>query len=187
MKLLPLDSPRWQELEASPGGTGKLAAQLLLQIRADTDSEEFTIDHALQELIHQMCHQGSMGMGQVAYAAVPHLIDIAEGATEALRLNCLACVGAVIGSSVHLPDEISPSPDDLVETYEKAKQRALQLVTAELSHPIADPVTSLYLLQIVAALHGHVTISNLIQSWPDYTCPICDEDMCAKNDVNYQQ
>jgi hypothetical protein len=183
IETLPLNSPRWRELETSCGETGELTAQLLAQIRADKDSEEFTVADALKELFQQICHQGCVG--QVAYAVVPHLIDIAERTTGAQRLDLLAWVGAVIGDSVSRPDEVPPVPDDLVETYDKAKQRALELATAELAHPIADPVISLYLLQIVAAYHRHTTIANLIQSWPGYTCPMCGEEWCATNDAYY--
>ena len=30
-------------------------------------------------------------------------------------------------------------------------------------------------MQLVAIAHGHSTIAILIQRWPDYTCPSCDE------------
>jgi hypothetical protein len=182
MNLVPLDSPRWQTLEASCGGTGEYAARLLTQIYEGVDTDEDTVTDALGELLQQMCH---CSVGPVAFAAVPHLVVLAEQATGAQRRKFLAWVGSVIGASVSDPESVQPIPDDLAQPFELAKCRALELATAELARPISDPADSLYLLQIVAALHRHATVSNLIQSWPGYSCPMCGQEWCAPNDAYF--
>jgi hypothetical protein len=72
-------------------------------------------------------------------------------------------------TSVRLSRQISAM------TIEEAKRQALSLATSLLVNRELDPVQSLHLLQVVAIVHGHSTLAILIQRWPDYTCPSCDE------------
>ena len=67
--MVPLDSPRWATLRSSPGFNGALAAQLLREIQAGTGAD-------WAELYHQACHQFTLH-GDLAYAVVPHVVDIA--------------------------------------------------------------------------------------------------------------
>jgi hypothetical protein len=176
--VLPLDDPRWSELQASPGGSGETAAMLLRQLSGNGDAED-----AWTELYQQICHQNSFG--EVAYAVVPHLVEIAKHAGNKRRMECLGYIASVLASALWYPESVAPVPDDLRETFEVAKEEALRLAAAELAKPMADSVASLELLKLVAAFHGHATIAILIEAWPDYRCQVCGEEICAENDVNY--
>lgn len=87
--MLALGAGRWSELRASPGGNGELARNLIREIRAG----KYT-DYA--ELYQQACHQFSVG--EVAFAVVPHVIEIAAGAPLRERLWPLIIAGTVAAS-----------------------------------------------------------------------------------------
>jgi hypothetical protein len=166
--MLDYDDQRWETLQASPGGTGELAARLLSQIRDGKG-----VDAAYAELYEQICHQGTVG--EVAYAVVPHLIDIAKQSRPEQQYQPLAQIAAVLTCSVWFPDVCPAVPADLHGDYEEAKLQALRLAASRLQNHELDPVESLHMIQLVAIVHGQSTIAILIQRWPDYTCPSCDE------------
>jgi hypothetical protein len=177
-ETLPLDDPLWRDLKASPGGTGGFAAELLRQVYSDVDSED-----SLTELQEQICHQNSFG--EVAYAVVPHLVEIAKRSSHDRRVQCLVSIAYTLASALEYPDVVAPSPPRLRDAYERSKLEALQLATAELCSPLKDPAESAYLLQLVAAVQGHATIAKIILSWPTYFCPHCGEDICSEADEEY--
>ncbi|HVV98732.1 MAG TPA: hypothetical protein VHB77_00245, partial [Planctomycetaceae bacterium] len=85
--MVPLDSLRWAQLRASCGGTGEPAARILQEIRAGTGA-------GWVELYHQCCHQLTLD-GDLAYAVVPHVVDIAGRLRVRERIWPLVIAGTV--------------------------------------------------------------------------------------------
>lgn len=168
--MLPLNSPRWATLKASPGGSGALAAELLRAIRAGALSE-------FGELYHQCCHQ--LTVGEVAYAVVPHVIDIARGLPARERLEPLGIAGTVAACCRAFPSEVPPIPDDLRADYEASAQPALQLATTTLNEIGWRRGEVVELLAVVAACQGHcdLAIHLFLHGGSDHDlhCPECGE------------
>lgn len=149
--MLPLDSPRWATLRASPGGDGKLAGRLLQEIRAGTGAN-------WAELYHQACHQFSI-MGDLAYAVVPHAVDIASRLPVRDRLWPLSIAGTVVACRMAFPGSSPPVPDDLRADYEASAHIALQMATQALNETNWRRGDVVELLGIVAAFHGHCDLA----------------------------
>jgi hypothetical protein len=121
--MLALDSPRWGTLKSSPGFTGELAARLLREIREGTGSD-------WAELYHQCCHQ--LGVGEVAYAVVPHAVAIAGHVPRRDQVWPLVIAGTVAACCAAFPSRTPPVPDDLRLAYEESARSALLLATEAL-------------------------------------------------------
>ena len=166
--MLALESDRWSQLNASSGiGNGNFAAELLRQIRAG-QTEPY------DELGHQICHQ--MSVGEVAYAVVPHLVDLATNAAPANRLKPLSLVGYVIASRACLLSQAPEIPEGLLADYEAAVTHALPLALESLRKTSWSPYDANHLIATVSALHGRADVAmQLFLSSPDLTCPECGE------------
>jgi hypothetical protein len=168
--MLALDSPRWATLKASAGGSGALAARLLQAIRAGAVSE-------FGELYHQCCHQ--LGVGEVAYAAVPHVIDIARGLPVRERVEPLVIAGTVAACCAAFPSETPPIPDDLRADYEASARPAHLMATAALGETVWRRGEVVELLGVVAAFQAHcdLAIHLFLHGGSDYdlSCPECGE------------
>lgn len=176
--MLALDSPRWATLKASPGGSGALAAQLIRAIRSGVVSE-------LGELYHQCCHQ--LTVGEVAYAAVPHLVDNALGLPVHERVEPLGIVGTVKACCVAFPSETPEIPTDLRADYEAAAAPALRMATAALVEPGWRRGQVVELLGVVAAFQGHCDLAIHLflhgGSDDDLHCPECGEYIRWREEV----
>jgi hypothetical protein len=166
--MLSLDSPRWAMLKASPGGSGALTARLLQAIRAGAVSE-------FGELYHQCCHQ--LTVGEVAYAAVPHVIDIARGLPVRGQVEPLGIAGTVAACCAAFPSQAPRIPDDLRADYEASARPALLLATAALSQVGWRRGEGVELLGVVAAFQGHCDLAIHLflhgGSDDDLHCPEC--------------
>src|SRR5262245_5727324 len=118
--MLPLDSPRWLTLRASCSrSNGELAVRLLREIRAGSGAN-------WAELYHQACHQFTI-MGDLAYAVVPQVVDIAGRLPVRERIWPLIIAGTVAVCRMAYPSSSPPIPEDLRADYEASAQPALQM------------------------------------------------------------
>jgi hypothetical protein len=167
--MLSLDSPRWNELQ-SRGGTGALTARLLKRVRAGDLA-------ALTELYEQCCHQTSPG--EVAFAAIPHLIDIARGLPELNRIAPLVIAGTVKAGCDARPSEAPAIPSDLRADYEAAAREALRMAATSLNTTGLERGQVVSLLGVVAAYQGHCDLAMHLflhgGSDHDLSCPECGE------------
>jgi len=155
-------------LVASSGGNGNLAVELIRQLHSGDES-------VYPELYHQACHQFTVG--EVAYAVVPHLIDIAKKAPVAQQLWPLCIAGTVAASRMAYAASSATIPHDLQDDYNVANEGALLLVTGTLSHTIWEEGQSLELTATLAAFHGHYNVAILLylSGGSDLSCPDCGE------------
>lgn len=165
--MLDFSSSRWNQLSASPGGDGRLAASLLVQIR---DGDLSCYD----ELLHQVCHQFSVA--EVAYAVVPHLVALAKAASSTDRLGPLRIIGWVAAGRLTHPQHCPPVPDDLMADFDVAMQEGLRLATNSLLEPDRSTEATQELLGVVAALSGCADIGTLLLLGPhELSCPSCGD------------
>jgi hypothetical protein len=168
--MLSLDSPAWDAIPASPGGTGTLTARLLRNIR---DGDESAYD----ELHHQVCHQFSAGA--VAYVAVPHLVEIARSAGRRQQIRPLSIVGTVAAALLAYPESAAPIRDEWRFEFVAANQAALRIAAEALqSADGLDPADSKQLLATVAAFQGlkDLAVYLFIQADDmEMSCPACGE------------
>lgn len=163
--MLDLKSPEWADIEASCGGDGKFAAQLLEQL---TNGDESAMD----ELHHQVCHQNSVG--ETAFVVMPHLVAIACRANLPLRVNVLITVGSIVASMKCYSRYAPKLRDEWREEFWSACADARRL-TAESLQADLDPHDSLRLIGVLAALQNHANLALLIEgkSGLDLYCGEC--------------
>jgi len=168
--MLPLDSERWAELKASSGNSGALAARLLREIRDGTAANWV-------ELYHQACHQFSVG--EVAYAVVPHVLDIAESLPMRDRREPLVIAGTVAACIANRPKRVPPISEDLRRHYQATASTALELALEALRDRSWRPGEVIDLLAVVAALQGrhNLAIHLFLHGGSDdeLECPECGE------------
>jgi hypothetical protein len=169
--MVPLDSPRWATLRSSSGFNGELAARLLREIRAGTGED-------WAELYHQACH-GFNIHGDLAYAVVPHVVDIASRLPVRERIWPLVIAGTVAACRMAFPSSSPPVPDDLRAEYEASAQPALQMATVALSETGWRRGAVVELLGVVAAFQGHCDLAMQLflhgGSDHDLSCPECGQ------------
>lgn len=169
--MLSLDSPRWAMLQSSAGSDGALAARLLREIRAGAGAD-------WAELYHQACHQFTIH-GDLAYAVVPHVLDIAGQLPVRERLWPLAIAGTVAACRKAFPSSTPPVPDDLRIDYEAAAAPALRMATEALRETGWRRGEVIELLGVVAAFQGDCDLAMQLflhgGSDNDLSCPECGE------------
>src|SRR5262245_43094989 len=167
--MLDLDSPLWADIPASGGMNSAGAVRLLRQARAGDGS-------GYPELYHQLCHQFTVG--EVAYVAVPHLVDIARGANVRRRVWPLRIVGTVEAARNSHQDSAPPLREQWRAEYLAANAEALALTADALGRGGWPPSDSQELLATLAALHGHTNLAMhlfLQGGVTKLSCPMCGE------------
>jgi hypothetical protein len=160
--VMPLDSPRWSELQHAYGDGSDLPE--ILGRLSDGDVE------AMDDLFGSICHQGTTY--SASYAAVPHLADIAGRTKDAgLRAQILVLIGSIAADSA-----IPPIPKDVRAAYEAALPPALKLALTTLAEPL-EPSDGVYLLATAATLDGRSVVGGVLTGFVDEefiaACPSC--------------
>jgi len=160
--MLNLDSDRWAELQHAYGGADDVPDML----RRLSQGEATVLD----DLYGFLCHQGIVY--SASFAAVPHVVAIANVTTEAeLRAHMLVLVGSIRASATE-PRYLDLEPD-LEAAYEAALPRALTLGLVTLQQRIR-PETAVHLLEAASALNGFVTPGRVLSHFVDAEfCPPC--------------
>ena len=156
--MLLLDDPRWNQLK-STYGTGATVAQLISRASADAPLDDW-YDSLFQELLHQYT------LSPVAYAAVPHLVDIAKRRPDA-RKHLMVLIGACYA---HSSDSGGPRvPFSLQQDWLAARTSAVPIMLEVLEDPQLDEEDIRYLLSSLAALKGQYELSIAIETLDTYT------------------
>jgi hypothetical protein len=152
-KVLALDDPKWNDLQSNYG-TGSSVARLISRAVAGEALDDW-YDDLFQELLHQYT------LSQSAYAALPHLVEIARQRPET-RMHLLVLIGACCA---HSGDPGLPAlPAEFKEEWHSAIKEALTLITALLAEGQFTENEMRYLLASLAALHGHLQLSQIIEA-----------------------
>jgi hypothetical protein len=172
MNMLPLDSPRWKELQA-PGCDISEVINLLRQLGTDSRRE------ALDELGSVLCANSDIHSG--SYAAVPHLIAAAEREDPSGRSEYLFVLGAVAAWGPLGPG----APKDIYEDFEKSLERGTRMAFESL-RPGLSQSDVISLLVVLCAIRGRPRVARRLESllqddpkWQEVSgeCPSCGESV----------
>jgi len=177
MTLLPLDDPRWIELDHRNWQEGKrsewapdapfVPEELAKLNEAPEDFERF------ENLWPWLCSEGTTYAA--AYAAVPYFVSFARRLPTEKRFDYLCVVGLVVADSC--PEQKSCEIKEyLRDDFETALDAALALC-AETVLVKLDAIKTRYLLATVAALMGHRKLAKVLQNIDCICeeCPTCGE------------
>jgi hypothetical protein len=177
--VLPLNDPRWLGLghrNWSPGqrpeddpGVPFVPEELRRLLEDPADHERFS------DLWPYLCSEDTPW--PAAYAAVPHLVELAGRLDPAERGDYLYVVGFVVmcsGSREWTPPGL---PEDVAAAYRRALPRALSLLAEQLAsaHELMD---TRYLLAAAAALKGHAEFGKFLNDVDVHAeCQACGEPL----------
>jgi hypothetical protein len=145
--LIPLDDPRWKELE----GGYKVRYDASIPLSRLERGEE-----VWDELWQELHHQGDVG--EASYAAVPQLVRIAKD-LPSRDWNFYSLV-SVIEIERHRRSN-PPLPKWLIEDYELAWYELLQLAIEDLRRA-DDKLTFRSILGAMALSKGHIELGALL-------------------------
>ena len=162
MGQLSLDDSRWSQLEYREGRGTWIAHRLGRLVANPGDLRDFN------DLWPYLCSEGTAW--SASYAAAPYVVEIATALPPAQRLDHLYFLGLV-----EMCSEPGGCPHDLRDAYRQALADAHSLLAQTLvcAHDLAD---TRYLLAAAAALKGHLSLANLLDS-ADCPCPHCGESL----------
>lgn len=187
--MLPLDSHRWKELRQAYGPAKDTPGHIKAMAKS-APKEIIDGKSAWSEVWNSLCHQYSTYTA--TYAAIPHLVSIAEQGSLEMRLEALVFCGTV---SAFGKMEGGPPPDDLVEPYESAMKRmgtlSLGVVREAAAQNLLARYPLPYLIQALLVLRfGAFPTACFITRFIDgdlgveAECPECDaENYVDLNDV----
>ena len=138
--MIPLDSPIWADLEQAYGSAANVPA-MLDKLRHMRDRD------AWDDIWASLCHQGTVYTA--TYAAVPHIFDIFQSASEAEREEFIMFFGRVAASL-----DGAPIPKRLESEYAKAIQAVAEVAREFLLSRSWETADYLFTLQAVAGLNG---------------------------------
>ncbi|MEZ5945249.1 MAG: hypothetical protein R3C13_08990 [Hyphomonas sp.] len=176
--MLPLDSPRWKQL-THVYGSAKDIPEMLRRLEA-LDVIAWGNPSELDDIASALYHQGDPGTA--SYAAVPHLVGIAEHRTPAEQAWLVyLCSWIEAARSADRPE----IPDDLAESYFMALAVARQIAVSLLTDPHRSWVqgeyaTDLpYLFSAIAAFDGEHELAQDLAQFE--LLKDCFETMSAKD------
>ncbi|HEX4826502.1 MAG TPA: hypothetical protein VFV19_19560 [Candidatus Polarisedimenticolaceae bacterium] len=167
--MIPLDSPRWNELRHAYGNAADIPG-LLEQLPSAPVSDDSNAE-PWYSLWSALCHQDDVYTA--SYAAVPHIVAAVSARPVEDRPTFLFFV-AYVELCRHRP-KAPAIPDDIESDYRAALQRAEALAVDALRLPSTETELR-YLVGSIAALKGHPLLAHaIIDLEPEMVCPKCHE------------
>lgn len=165
--MLSLDSPRWKELRQAYGTAEAVPELLRAMEKEDAQQVAMTTSGGGSKSVwgdiwSSLCHQYSVYTA--TYAAVPHMVSVAENGSLALRLDVLVFCGTVQAFGKL---EGGPVPADLMADYEasliKLVEMSRGIVSDAVREGLLDQFPLTYLIQSLLAIRygGDATICIL--------------------------
>ena len=152
--MLPLDDPRWEELE---GGYRRPYDPRDAFVLLEKDGEDA---EAWEELWGELHHQGDVGLA--SYAAVPHLVRIFQTQPRNWRLYAIVAAVELERRSKHNPQ----LPDWLAEGYGDGLESLIRLAAEDLTLA-RDDLFNEALLGAIALLRGSEIRGRLMSDFTD--------------------
>jgi hypothetical protein len=168
--MLPLDSPRWKSFSTYFGTPEEVPLRLLSwrrSIGGPNEESEWT------DLWEQFLHQCTIT--DAAYATLPHVVQELHRVEPLNRFDYLVEL-ALIESARQTGGASPVLPHDLAESYYTAIRDARQMAVELLSLDWPK-IEFRYLMSILASLHGHAGLGDLIFNLDSLCgeCPKCGE------------
>lgn len=158
---LPLDSPRWSQLWTRMGPGAYPVPQALRQLGDDPSDREL-----FWELWPELCAEETTY--DAAFAALPYLVDLAEGPGTADADQYLIVAGLIATYASDVPTDLEPA-------FRAALRRGLTL-TLERLESCTTKANLRYLLASVAAMRGRTDLAQVLQDLDaiQEPCPTCE-------------
>jgi hypothetical protein len=178
MDLLPLDDPRWRDLNHRNWSNGKPSdwapdAPFVPDELAKLSKNPADLD-LFRDFWPWLCSEGTTWAA--AYAAVPYMVEFAKRLPPDQRSEYLIVIGLIVTDSCPDQGESFEIKAYLRESYQRALEEAMPLVAETLGFPhnVGD---TRYLLASVAALKGHRKLASVLQDMDCICgeCPKCGE------------
>ena len=159
--MLPLDDPRWGQLQHAYGAAADVP-DLLLALASSTEPKASYRDEPWFSLWSSLCHQGDVHTA--SYAAVPHIVQIASETGTPIdfsffQLPTAIEVARVTGRGPEIPEEYS---DD----YHRAIKRLDESVSVHWQGPW-DRSMLLSAAAAQAVAKGHIDIAQALLNLDD--------------------
>lgn len=162
--MMDLDDPRWSSL-SSTYTSGAVVATLLRKLESGTLSGEEEEDF-WQELCHQ--HDST----EAGYAAVPHLIRLAQGRALDKQLEYLSFAAHILSCGQRERSDLIP--EYMLSNLAAAQQAGLAATLALLARGPWKPGEVRYLLATVASFLGRHELYFLLEGADcGFECPGC--------------
>ncbi len=179
--MLSLDSHRWTDLSQAYGTAGDIPG--LIKAIAESDPAEMR-KHPTpwKEVWNSLWHQGSVY--PATYAAVPHLVSIAEQNNLTTRLEVLIFCGMICA---HGELVAGPLPDDLIEPFDSAMKTIRGLSLDAVRGAVAEDLLGRYplpylikaLLAVRFGAYSTICVLDKFEDGCDFEaeCPECESSM----------
>jgi hypothetical protein len=150
--MVALDDTRWQDLSGS-FNNGSHTAALLQQAYVGADLETWYDD-----LFQELCHQYTVS--PAAFAALPHLVKIAESCPD-WRLSLLVLAGGCVSNADKPPENIAAEYEaDFISAASSARVMLGQMLSEQQS----SGSDTIYLFSALAAFHGYPRLARSIEA-----------------------
>jgi len=168
--MLSLDSPEWARLTHCYGSAKDVPGMLLELSRAPNKE-------VWDRLWSSLCHQSDVY--PATFAAIPHIVALAETLDPENQRMCWYFVGAVAQESGG--NWSSRPPEEFREEYEKALARAASGIFQVLTAGVEDEGEAAGLLEALASVRGCVKPARVLSYYVDdeipTTCPGCEVEL----------
>jgi hypothetical protein len=167
--MLDLGSSEWKRLSHAYGSAEDVPGMIRDLSRKETEAD------AWERIWSSLCHQSDVY--PASFAAVPHIVDLAERRPADEQVMYWAFVGAVAANGSR---DGAGLPDDLRLAYVKALERVVpQVFGALTARPPED--STIHLLQVLAAIRGTGRAGEFLDCLADEelqgACPGCGADL----------
>ena len=169
--MLPLDDPRWSELEHAYGDAVDTAT--LLQKLYDNKG---LTKPCWEKLWSSLCHQCSTY--SASFAAFPHLVAAARQLSVKNRTLAMDLAAGILACSSDENGLSKRIPKDLRKPFVSAINDGKKILAGMIEEKRRSRVDSMRYLWMIAAFDGHPEVVGLL--WTvvdDFCCPICGDDI----------
>jgi hypothetical protein len=161
--MLPLNDPRWNDLQHAYGGAADIP-ELLRALETSTGPKKSYQDEPWYSLWSSLCHQGDVYTA--SYAAVPHVVEIARGATAPVDSSFLQLPTAIeVARRGGRGPEV---PAEYADDYHQAIVDLCEIVSLHRKAPW-DQSMLLSAAAAQAVAKGHIDVAaallNLDDAW----------------------
>jgi hypothetical protein len=153
--VLPLDSPRWNELQHAYGSASDVP--LLLRSIASDPASSSSTEGPWFDLWSALCHQGDVYAA--SFAAVPHIVDTLVNAADQACANFFSLPASIEIARIRRK---VPVPVDLRLAYEAALGRLPLCVPAVAARPWDNTMCQSVLAAIAASKSRHSVAELLL-------------------------
>jgi hypothetical protein len=182
--MLPLDSPRWADLQHAYGSAGKnasaprfwsaekglggysqMANTVDCLIQLESKPQRLSPgEEPWDTLLSSLCHQGTVY--SASFAAVPHIVEIGLRAAQRQEIDMNFFLLPTSIEHARLEGQQPKVDDDILTDYHAAIGRLPELANAVRSHTWPSDYVQV-VLSAIAVAKGHLSLSKFLLEWTE--------------------